>query len=131
MSILSRFDQTEFDAWLAEMVQKHGEFTVLVILTSIGERSVVPLCSTYLHVIGDEVGWEDIRAMFETSRQNWDGAAFFPTKAGDGGPVDTPTARVRLAELEAKVKADRMVLNEGNFFDVEGRKIKIDPVLDA
>jgi hypothetical protein len=58
MSILSRFDQTEFDAWLAEMVQKHGEFTVLVILTSIGERSVVPLCSTYLHVIGDEVGWE-------------------------------------------------------------------------
>ena len=88
--LLSR---TEFDEWLASMVRQHGEFTVLVILTEIAERSVAPLCSTYLHVIGDEVDWDDITTMFAGSGQSWDGAAFFPTKAPNGGPVDNPTAR--------------------------------------
>jgi hypothetical protein len=61
---LSTSESTEFDVWLARMVREHGRFTVLVILTRIGERSVVPLCSTYLHVIGDETCWEDIKLMF-------------------------------------------------------------------
>lgn len=128
---MSRPERTDFDDWLADMVSRHGEFTALVILTEIGERSVAPLCSTYLHVIGDEVDWEQISVMFAGSGRNWDGAAFFPTKARNGGPVDNPTARLRLAELEAKVRADRMVLNEGEFFDTEGRKIKIEPIVDA
>ncbi len=123
--------RTEFDEWLADMVRRHREFTVLVILTSIGDRHVVPLCSTYLHVIGDEVGWEDIKVMFASSDRSWDGAAFFATKARDGGPVDNSTARVRLAELEAKVTADRMILNEGSYFNTEGRKIQIEPIGDA
>ena len=55
--------------------------------------------------------------MFAGSGQSWNGAAFFPTKARNGGPVDNPTARLRLAELEAKVTEDRMTLNEGHFFD--------------
>jgi hypothetical protein len=38
---------------------------------------------------------------------------------------------LRLAELEAKVTADRMILNEGHFFDGLGRRIKIEPVTDA
>jgi hypothetical protein len=128
---LSISERTEFDEWLADMVSRHGQFTVLVILTEIGERRVVPLCSTYLHVIGDEVDWEDIKVMFAGSGRSWGGAAFFPTKGRDGGPIDNPTARVRLAELEAKVTEDRMTLNEGHFFDVEGRKIRIDPMADA
>jgi hypothetical protein len=128
---LSTSERTEFDEWLTDMVRRHGEFTVLVILTGIGERRVVPLCSTYLHVIGEEVDWEDIKVMFAGSGQDWDGAAFFPTKGRDGGPIDNPTARVRLAELEAKVTEDRMILNEGHFFDVEGRKIRIDPMADT
>jgi hypothetical protein len=122
---------TEFDEWLAEMVRDHGEFTVLVILTEIGERSVVPLCSTYLHVMGDEVDWEEIKIMFAGSGRNWQGAAFFPTKGRNGGPIDNPTARVRLAELEAKVTANRMLLNDGQFFDTLGRRIKIEPMADA
>jgi hypothetical protein len=125
---LSTSERTEFDDWLAGMVRQHGDFTVLVILTEIGERSVLPLCSTYLHVIGDEADWEDIKVMFAGSGQSWNGAAFFPTKARNGGPIDNPTARLRLAELEAKVTEDRMTLNEGHFFDVEGRKIKIEPM---
>jgi hypothetical protein len=128
---LSTSERTEFDEWLVDMVRQHGEFTALVILTEIGERSVVPLCSTYLHVIGEEVDWEEIKIMFAGSGRNWDGAAFFPTKGRNGGPIDNPTARRRLAELEAKVTENRMVLNDGHFFDTLGRKIKIEPMTDA
>lgn len=128
---MSISERTEFDAWLESMVRQHGEFTVLVILTKIGARSVVPLCSTYLHVIGDETDWNEIVVMFAGSGQAWDGAAFFPTKGSSGGPVDNPTARLRLAELEAKVTEDRMILNEGHFFDNLGRRIEIEPHNDA
>lgn len=123
--------KTEFDGWLKGMVHQHGEFTVLVILARIGERSVVPLCSTFLHVIGDEADWTEIVAMFAGSGQAWDGAAFFPTKGPNGGPIDNPTARSRLAELEAKVMEDRMILNEGHFFDTLGRRVEVEPADDA
>lgn len=122
---------TDFDEWLGPMVGQHGEFTVLVILAEIGERRVTPLCSTYLHVIGDEIDWSGIVELFAGSGREWDGAAFFPTKGRDGGPVDNATARLRLAELEAKVTADRMILNEGHFFDRQGRRIQIEPMADA
>ena len=128
---MSTSERTEFDAWLADMVRRHGEFTVLVILAQIAERSVAPLCSTYLHVIGDEVDWEEIKIMFAGSGQAWNGAAFFPTKAPNGGPIDNVTARSRLAELEAKVSEDRMTLNEGHFFDALGRRIEIEPIADT
>jgi len=124
-------NRTDFDDWLAGMARQHGEFTALVILTEIGDRRVAPLCSTYLHVIGDEASWDEIKAMFAGSGQRWDGAAFFPTKGRDGGPVDNPTARLRLAELEAKVREDRMVLNDGHFFDSSGSRIEIEPIVDA
>lgn len=122
---------SEFDEWLEEMVREHGEFSVLVILTGIGERSVVPLCSTFLHVMGDEADWEEFKVMFAGSGRNWQGAAFFPTKGSDGGPIDSPTARLRLAELEAKVAANRMILNDGHFFDTKGRRIKIEPMANS
>jgi len=128
---LSTSDRTEFDEWLKSMVGRLGEFTVLVILADISERNVTPLCSTYFHIIGDEVDWDEITVMFAGSGQNWNGAAFFPTKADTGGPIDNPTARRRLTELEATVVEDRMILNDGHFFDVQGRKIKIEPLADA
>jgi hypothetical protein len=128
---LSTSELDEFDDWLKSMVHQHGEFTVLVILTKIDKRNVTPLCSTYLHVIGDEIDWDEVKLMFAGSGQSWDGAAFFPTKARNGGPVDNPTARLRLAELEAKVTEDRMILNEGHFFDTLGRRIRIEPMPDA
>jgi len=113
------------------MVRQHGEFTALVILTEIGERRVAPLCSTYMHVIGHDVDWAEIKAMFARSGQRWDGAAFFPTKARNGGPIDNATARLRLAELEDKVREDRMVLNDGHFFDSSGNRIEIEPIEDT
>ncbi len=57
-------ERTDFDGWLADMVRRHGKFTALVILTGIGERSVVPLCSTYMHIVGEEVDWTEIKALF-------------------------------------------------------------------
>jgi hypothetical protein len=128
---LSTSERTEFDQWLADMVRAHGQFTILVVLTGIGEGRVAPLCSTYVHVMGDEIDWEEIKVMFAGSGQSWDGAAFFPTKAQNGGPVDNPTARRRLAELEAKVSQNRMVLNDGHFFDTQGRRIEIEPLTDS
>jgi len=128
---LSTSERTEFDVWLESMVRQHGEFTVLVILAKIGERNVMPLCSTYLHVIGGESDWNEITVMFAGAGQAWDGAAFFPTKGPNGGAIDNPTARLRLGELEAKVTEDRMILNEGHFFDTLGRRIEIEPIKDA
>jgi len=48
--------------------------------------------------------------------------------APDGGPLDNPTARLRLRELESRVNGDRLVLNEGHFFDAWGRRLRIDEV---
>lgn len=124
---MSTSEPTEFNTWLSSMVREHGEFTVLVVLTDIGDRSVTPLCSTYFHIIGDEIDWDDITTMFAGSGQPWKGAAFFPTKARNGGPIDNPTARLRLKELEERVVADRMTLNDGHFFDTLGRRIEISP----
>ena len=128
---MSTSETTEFDHWLTGMVHEHGQFTVLVVLTEIGERSVIPLCSTYMHVMGDDIDWGEIKVMFAGSGQRWDGAAFFPTRAETGGPIDNPTARLRLAELETKVTENRMVLNDGHFFDTFGRRIEIEPIADS
>jgi hypothetical protein len=122
--------RTDFDDWLHFMVGQHGEFTALVILVEISERKVAPVCSTFFHVLGDEIDWNELISMFASSRQMWNGAAFFPTKGANGGPIDNPTARSRLAELEAKVRTDRMTLNEGHFFDSLGRSIAIEPIAD-
>jgi len=128
---LSTSERTDFEDWLATMLEQHGEFTVLVILATIAERSVTPLCSTYMHVVGDQVDWDDIKNVFAGSGRKWDGAAFFPTKAPHGGPIDNPTARQRLVELEARVAENRIFLNEGHFFDSCGRRIEVEPIEGA
>ncbi|MBV1693915.1 MAG: hypothetical protein KGP27_05590 [Hyphomicrobiales bacterium] len=125
---MSTSDQTDFDRWLADMHGSVGDFTALVVLVDIADTRVTPLCSTYLHVIGTEVDWNEVSIMFAGSGQTWNGAAFFPTQGRNGGPIDNPTARVRLKELEAEVSRNRMILNDGHFFDDFGRRIKIDPV---
>lgn len=125
---MSTSDANDFEAWIAREFATTGEFTALVILVEIGTSKVMPLCSTYFNVIGDEITWGDIVVMFAGSGAAWDGAAFFPITASQGGPLDNPTARVRLRELEARVDDDRLVLNEGHFFDKWGRQMRIDEV---
>jgi hypothetical protein len=53
---------------------------------------------------------------------------FFPVTAKGGGPLDNPSARLKLRALEARLAEDRLVLNEGNFFDRIGRRLMIEEV---
>lgn len=119
---------TDFERWLPSAFAEMGAFTALVVLVDIEGTRVTPLCSTYFNVIGDEIAWDDIVLMFAGSGAAWDGAAFFPATGVAGGPLDNPTARLRLRALEARLAEDRLVLNEGRFFDCRGRRLKIEEV---
>jgi hypothetical protein len=123
-----RASATDFDRWLKQAYAELIGFTALVLLMKISKRKVTPLSSTYLNVIGDEVDWGEIVALFAGSGVSWDAAAFFPITAKDGGPVDNATARLRLRMLETKVEDDPLTLNEGHFFDSWGRRLRIDEV---
>lgn len=119
---------TDFDHWVAEEFARTGEFTALVVLVKIDEIKVYPLCSTYLNVIGDDIDWSGITVLFAGAGQDWDGASFFPVTNANGGALDNPSARLRLRELEQRLDDDRLVLNEGNFFDKWGRRLKIEEI---
>ena len=116
----------DFESWLAREFGEGGSFTALVVLVEIGETTVTPLCSTYVNVIGTEVEWSDLVVMFAGAGRPWDGAAFFPRRDDHGRPLDNPTARILLREIEARLDEDRLILNEGQFFDAWGRRMKIE-----
>jgi hypothetical protein len=117
---------TDFDRWLAEEFAATGAFTALVVLVKIAETQVLPLCSTYLNVIGTETDWNEIVILFAGSGRDWDGASFFPVTAAHGGPLDNPTARLKLRELEARIDQSPLALNAGHFFDKWGRRLKVE-----
>lgn len=117
---------TECTTWLASEYEESGSFTALIVLVEIGETAVTPLCSTYVNVIGAEIDWSDLVVMFAGAGQAWDGAAFFPRRDRNGSPLDNPSARLMLRELEARLDEDRLVLNEGHFFDAWGRRMKVE-----
>jgi hypothetical protein len=119
---------TDFDRWIATEFGKSGPFTAFAVLVEIAGHSVTPLCSTYFNVIGDEVDWSEITLLFVGAGRDWDGVAFFPRIDIGGGPLDNPNARTQLRELEERVDDDRLVLNEGLFFDKWGRRMKIEEV---
>jgi hypothetical protein len=120
--------KTDFDRWIVDEFERSGEFTALVMLVAIGGTKVTPLCSTYFNVIGTEIDWAEITVLFAGSGQDWGGASFFPVTGPDDRPLDNPTARIKLRELEARLDADRLVLNEGHFFDKWGRRMQIEEV---
>jgi hypothetical protein len=128
LSTSERIAANDFERWLAREFVQTGAFTALVVLLEIGATQVIPLCSTYFNVIGDEVEWSDIVVMFAGAGREWDGAAFFPVVGASGGPLDNPTARLRLRELEARIDEDRLVLNKGQFFDKWGRRMSVEEV---
>jgi hypothetical protein len=120
--------KTDFDRWLGEEFARSGSFTALAVLVEIGESRVTPLRSTFFNVIGDDVAWGELTALFAGSGVQWDGASFFPMTDGEGGPLQNVAARLRLRELEERLADDRLVLNEGHFFDKWGRRLKIEEV---
>lgn len=116
----------DFDEWIVEEFAARGAFTALVVLVEIGERSVVPVSSTYLNVIGAETSWLEIVVLFAGAGVQWDGASFYPVTAPDGGPLDNASARIGLRAIEMRVKAELLALNEGFFFDRHGRRMMVE-----
>lgn len=117
---------TDFESWLRAEFADGGSFTALIVLVEIGETQVTPAASTFLNVIGPDVSWSELVGLFAGAGQGWDGAAFFPARDGDGDPLDNTLARIRLREVEMRLDEDRLVLNEGQFFDIWGRRLKIE-----
>ncbi len=115
---------TDFDDWLVETFARVGSFTMLVVLVEIGETTVTPLASSYLHVIGDETRWDDMMQEFAASGAAWNGAAFY--QADRSGLVDDTTAKQRLRSLTRHLETDRSLLAHSEFFNVEGLRMKIE-----
>jgi hypothetical protein len=46
--------------------------------------------------------------------------------APEGGPLDNAAARAQLRGIEERVKAERLALNEGFFFDRHGRRMMVE-----
>jgi hypothetical protein len=115
---------TDFDDWLAETFARVGSFTMLIVLVEIGETTVSPLASSYLHVIGDETRWTDMLDLLSGAGMAWNGAAFF--QADRGGLVDDDTARERLSSLARHLEKDRSLLTHSEFFNAQGLRLKIE-----
>jgi hypothetical protein len=115
---------TDFDDWLVETFAHAGSFTMLIVLVEIGEKTVSPLASSYLHVIGDETRWTGIVELLSGAAVPWNGAAFF--RADRAGLVDDETARKRLASLARHLEKDRSLLTHSEFFNAQGLRLKIE-----
>ena len=78
-------------------------------------------------MIGDELDWHHFTLLMRGAKVPWDGVLLMPITDDDGGPVEDAKAADALRELEDRVNADRMVVNEGHFFDTWGRRMKVEP----
>ena len=123
---MSISEHTDFDDWLKATFALQGPFTAFVVLVGISDSTVTPLCSTYLHVIGTDIDWSELTVLLAGSGRDWHGAVFFAEQDGLNGPLNAVKARLRLKELEAAIESDRLQINRGQFFDVWGRRMKIE-----
>ena len=118
--------KTDFEQWLAAQFADTGAFTIFIVLVRIASDAVVPVKSSYAHLIGDEMPWPGMRGLLDSARTPWDGVAFFVGLGHEGGPLPDTMAAAKLKQVEADVKADPLAFNRGMFFDREGRHLRID-----
>ncbi len=118
----------EFERWIVEQYAASNGFTALILLLTLGSDKVEMISCSYVHVIGDEVRWKDMKSMLDASRRKWDAFAIFPESPPGGGPLIDLVAKARLQERIDEVTVNRMILNDAGFFDTRGRHIRIDPV---
>jgi len=116
--------ETDFDEWITGTHAEAGDFTILFILMRITETSVEPLRAAWLHVMGDETRWPDMTAIFAGAGVPWSAAVFF--RAGREGLVPDNEARTRLAALSRKLHEDRTLIREGEFFNADGLRLRLD-----
>jgi hypothetical protein len=120
--------KTDFERWLSAQFADSGPFTMFIVLVRIDGDDVVPLKSSYAHLIGDDMNWRDMQGLLDHAGAAWDGVAFFVGLGHAGGPLPDAAAARKLREVAADVKADPLVLNRGCFFDRQGRHLRIDEV---
>ncbi len=64
--------------------------------------------------------------LFAGSGASWNGVAFF--QADRSGLIDDATARRRLASLARHLEKDHSILNDGEFFDARGLRLKLEEI---
>jgi hypothetical protein len=119
---------TDFDRWLAAQFAETGPFTIFIVLVRIGDDDVVPLKSSYAHMIGSDFSWRDMRGLLDGAGAAWDGAAFFVGLDHAGGPLADEVAARKLKQVEADVHADAVAFNRGLLVDREGRQLSVEEV---
>ena len=119
---------TAFDRWLDETLDREGPFTMFLILMEQAPATIVPIRSSYLHVIGPDIRWDEMAALMGEAHADWSSVAVFAGKAASGGPMPDVEARQRLASLQAAVIRDRMTVRKGELFDTQGRKLELSPL---
>ena len=119
---------TAFDRWLDETLDREGPFTMFLILMEQAPTTIVPIRSSYLHVIGPDIRWDEMVALMSEAETAWSSVAVFAAKAASGGPMPDVEARQRLASLQTAVIRDRMTVRKGDLFDTMGRKLELSPL---
>lgn len=118
----------DFERWLAAQFAETGPFTLFIVLVRIRDDDVAAVKSSYAHLVGDDMPWNDMCRLLDSARTPWDGVAFFVGLDTAGGPLADAVAAGKLREVEADVTADPLALNRGLFFDRDGRHLRIDEV---
>ena len=120
--------KSDFELWLSAQYAETGAFTAFIVLIRMDGDQVVPLKSSFAHLVGDDMPWRRMRELLDGAGARWDGVAFFVGLDQDGGPLPDAVAARKLREVEADLKGDPLMLNRGRFFDRQGRHQRIDEV---
>ena len=118
--------ETDFDEWLVRTHAEAGDFTMLFVLLRVTETTAEPLRAAWLHVMGPETRWPEMAALFAGAGVPWSAVVFY--RAGREGLVPDAEARTRLASLTAALHEDRTLIREGEFFNADGLRLRLDDV---
>lgn len=121
-----KYDDFLFDDWIVKEYRRTKGFTALILLISTANLGVVPLRSTFTHLIGDELDWHQFSILMRGAGVSWDGVLIVPVSDKNGGPIEDRLAAEELRALEDRVNENRLVVNEGHFFDNWGRRMKVE-----
>lgn len=116
--------ETDFDEWLRNTYAETQGFTLLMVLVRADDGRIDLLRSAYLHVIGDELGWQEMAQHLDNSGTPWNAVAMF--RAGREGLVADEIAKNRLDALMRAMNGDRTLIRDGEFYNRDGLKLRLD-----
>ncbi len=120
--------KSDFEQWLSAQFADTGPFTLFILLVRLSGDEVIPVKSSYAHLVGADMSWAEMRVLLDGARAPWDSVAFFVGLGHAGGPLPDAAAARKLKEVEADVANNPLTLNRGLFFDREGRHMHIEEV---